>query len=444
MYGEGYSGFTAWAAAKRLPAALKAIATSAASAPGVDAPMAGSIFQNSAYRWVLYVTDRNPADQNEFYDDSLWHTLNEKWYASGRRYRDLGRIYGKPDPIFIRWLNHPSYDRFWQEMIPYQEQFAKINIPVLTLSGYYAGSEPGALYYYMEHHRFNPHADHTLLIGPYDDAVMQRGPLATLQAYTVDAAALIDMRELRYQWFDHVLGGSAAPPLLSAPVNYEVMGANEWRHAASIDAMATGTLRFYLDPAASGEVHHLSQHKISKPSFVHQTVSLRNRKDAAWMPSLDLISKMLATHNQVLYESDPLPKPIELDGLFSARLDFSVNKMDVDLNILLYEHQANGDYVRLFSPTDEIRASYSRDRAHRHLLKAGERQALNFRGERLTSRLLQPGSRVVMILGIGKRPDRELNYGTGNDVSEESIADGAPAIKVRWFSDSYVDLPVRR
>ena len=53
MYGDGYSGFTAWAAAKRLPPALKAIATSAATAPGIDVPMAGSIFQNSAYRWSL-------------------------------------------------------------------------------------------------------------------------------------------------------------------------------------------------------------------------------------------------------------------------------------------------------------------------------------------------------------------------------------------------------
>jgi putative CocE/NonD family hydrolase len=443
MYGEGYSGFTAWAAAKHPPAALKAIATSAASAPGVDVPMTGNIFQNSAYRWSLYVTDKKPADEKAFYDDALWHTLNERWYASGRRYRDLGRIHGKPDPIFIRWLNHPSYDQFWQEMIPFQEQFAKINISALTISGYYAGSQPGALYYFMQHHRYNPHADHTLLIGPYDDAVMQRGPLATLQAYTVDSAALIDMHELRYQWFDHVLGGGATPPLLSEPVNYEVMGANEWHHAASIDAMATGTIRFYLDPAST-EVHHLSQHKSPRPSFVRQTVSLRSRKDAAWLPSLDLISKTIAPHNHVLYESDPLPKSIEVNGPFSARLDFSVNKMDVDLNIILYEHQANGDYVRLFSPTEEIRASYARDRVHRHLLKAGERQALNFQGERMTSRLLQPGSRIVMILGISKRPDREINYGTGNDVSEESLADGAPAIKVRWFNDSYIDLPVRR
>jgi hypothetical protein len=78
------------------------------------------------------------------------------------------------------------------------------------------------------------------------------------------------------------------------------------------------------------------------------------------------------------------------------------------------------------------------------LLEAGERQTLNFRSERMTSRLLQPGSRIVMILGISKRPDREINYGTGNDVSEESLADGASAIKVRWFSDSYIELPVRR
>ncbi len=444
MYGEGYSGFTAWAAAKHAPPALKAIATSAASAPGVDVPMAGNIFQNSAYRWSLYVTDKKPADEKDFYDDSLWHMLNEKWYASGRRYRDLGRVHGKPNPLFIRWLNHPSYDGFWQEMIPFQQQFAKIDIPALTFSGYYAGSEPGALYYFMQHHRYNPHADHTLLIGPYDDAVMQRGPLAMLQAYAVDSAALIDLRELRYQWFDHVLGGAAKPPLLAEQVNYQVMGTNEWRHAASIDAMATDSIRFYLDPGTSADVHHLSQQKVPRAAFVHQSVSLRSRKDAAWQPSLDLISKIIAPHNHVLYESDPLPKPLELSGLFSARLDFTVNKMDVDLNIILYEHQANGAYVRLFSPTDEIRASYARDHVHRHLLKAGERQSVDFQGERMTSRLLQAGSRIVMILGISKRPDREINYGTGNDVSEESLADGAPPIKVRWFGDSYIDLPVRR
>jgi hypothetical protein len=444
MYGDAYSGFTSWAAAKRLPPALKAIATSAAVAPGVSVPMSGNVFQNSAFRWSSYVTNTKPSDESNYYDDDLWHALDRKWYTSGERYRNLGQLYGKPDPIFLRWLNHPSYDRYWQAMVPYQEEFAHINIPVLTITGYYSGSEPGPLYYFTQHYRYNPHADHTLLIGPYDDAVMQRGPLAVLQGYELDPAALVDLRELRYQWFDHVLKGGAAPSLLKDRVNFEVMGANEWRHASAIDAMANKSLRFYLDAAASGEGRRLGQRKSSKAAFVRQTVKLADRGDAAWVPSLDLISRRLATRNHVMFVSDPLAKPIELNGLFSARLDFTVNKMDMDLNIMFYELTGGGDYIRLFSPTYEVRASYARDRVHRRLLKAGERQELSLRSERMTSRQLQAGSRLVLVLGINKRPDREINYGTGNDVSEESIADGRTPLKILWHNDSYIEIPVRR
>jgi hypothetical protein len=78
---------------------------------------------------------------------------------------------------------------------------------------------------------------------------------------------------------------------------------------------------------------------------------------------------------------------------------------------------------------------------HRHLLKAGERQSLSFKGQRLMSRQLQAGSRLVLVIGVNKRPDREINYGTGKDVSEESVVDGKPALKIKWFSDSYIDMP---
>jgi len=444
MYGNGYSGFAAWAAAKRLPPALKAIATSSASAPGIDVPMGGHIFQNSAYRWSSYVTNTKEADARGYYDDAVWRALDQKWYRSGRRYRDLGRLHGKPDPIFIRWLNHPSYDRFWQRMIPYREQFAHINIPVLTTTGYYAGGEPGALYYFTQHYRYNPHADHTLLIGPYDDTVMQRGPAATLQSYEVDSAALIDLRELRYQWFDHVLRGGALPPQLKDRVNYEVMGANEWHHAASLDAMATGSLKFYLDGSGSDDRHRLNPLKSAHPTTWRQTVSLTDRTDFAWTEPADFTSRNLATHNAVMFVSDPLTKSTEFNGVFSGKLDFTVNKMDMDLNVCMYELLPSGDYIYLFNPTYEFRASYVKDRVNRHLLKAGERQELTFKSERMTSRRFQQGSRLVMILGVNKRPDREINYGTGDDVSEDSIADGKVPIKIRWHGDSYIEFPVRQ
>jgi putative CocE/NonD family hydrolase len=444
MYGDAFSGYAPWAAAKRLPKALKAIATSAPMVPGIDFPMEGNIFQNAAYGWSLEMTDPDRADEPDSADAPAWRELNEKWYRSGRRYRDLGRLYGKHNPVFIRWLNHPSYDAYWQNYLPDRKQFAHLDIPVLTMTGYYAAGEPGDLYLYAQHHRYNPHANHTLLIGPYDENLIRAGASASLRDYQVDAAALVDFRELRYQWFDHIFKDAALPALLSDSVNYEVMGANEWRHAASLDAMADGTLRFYLDTAGSSADRHLSLRKKTNDAFVPQNANLVDRRDAAWTPPTDLISKSLAPRFGTIFVSDPLLKSCVFGGLFSGRLDFQVNRMDLDLNITLYELLPSGDYIRLFSPTSEMRASYAQDRAHRHLLKAGERQKLAFKSERITSRQLQPGSRIAMVLSVSKRPDREINYGTGGDVSEESIADGKIPIKIRWYSDSYIDIPIRK
>jgi uncharacterized protein len=445
MYGEGYSGFTAWAAAARMPPALRAIAVSDPAAPGIDAPMSGGIFQNSGYRWSLEVTNTKQALDPTFDDDAIWRALDEKWYRSGRRYRDLGSIYGKPNPIFIRWLNHPSYDRFWQTMIPYRQQFSRINFPVLTMTGYFAAAEPAALYYFTEHHRYNPRADHTLLIGPYDEDAMQRGASDSVRGYEVDAAALVDLRELRYQWLDHALKGGATPAQLADRVNFEVMGANEWRHVASIQAMADASLKFYLSAGAADAAagRRLIRRKNPKPATVNQTVSLTDRGDAGWLPPTDLITRSLVTHNSVTFVSGPLKKPVDFNGLLSGRLDFAVNKMDMDINIAAYALTAAGDYVRLFNPADELRLSYALDRTHRHLLKAGERQTLALVGERMTSRRLEAGSRLVIVLRVSKRPDREINYGTGNDVSEESIDDGKTPIEVRWYNDSYIEIPVR-
>lgn len=442
MYGEGYSGYLPWAAAKHLPHALKAIATAASVAPGINFPMEGNIPKNSAYGWSLQADGPVAAEKNE--DESAqWRSLDEKWYRSARRYRDMGRIFGKSNPFFIRWQNHPSYDGYWQKMVPYREEFAHVTIPVLIMTGYFAASEPGDLYFFSQHHRFNPRADDTLLIGPYDDAMLQQGPTASLHGYKVDPVALVDFSELRYQWFDHVFKGSPAPALLAKGVNFQVMAANEWQSAASIDAMAGKSLRFYLDGIPVGSTHRLSLHKKPNDAFVEQKVGFLDRSDAGWMPPSDFISRGLAPRHGTIFISEPLNTATEFSGLVSGRLDFTINKMDVDLNITMYELLASGDYVRLFSPTNEFRASYAQDRAHRHLLKAGERQQLAFKTERISSRQLQAGSRLVMVLGINNRPDREINYGTGGDVSEETIADGRIPLKIRWYSDSYIDIPVR-
>jgi putative CocE/NonD family hydrolase len=442
MYGSSYSGFTQWAAATRLPPALRAIAASSPNAPGIDFPMRGNIFRNSAYRWAYNVTNRKGWDDT--YNDQRWLALERKWYESGKSYFEFDHTEDRPNLYFHRWLHHPSYDGFWQRLVPDARQMARIDIPILTTAGYYGGDVPGALYYFAQHQAHNPHADQTLLIGPYDDGAMQRSPLTVLRGYPLDEAAMIDLRELRYQWFDSVFKGAPRPALLSDRINYELMGANEWRHAASLASMADTQRRYYLDAAPSGDGHALLPQKRSDTSFVRQTVSFADRSDSSWQPPYNLLDPVLRLHNAVKFISEPLAQPLDIGGQISGRLDFTPNHLDADLTFAVYEALPDGQYLALYDPVYAFRASYAGDRVHRHLLKAGERQQLRFTVERLTSRRLQAGSRIVVLLGINKTPEQQINYGGGDDVSAESLEDYPGPLAIRWYSDSYIELPVQK
>ena len=358
MYGGGYSGFTQWAAAKRLPAALKAIAASSPNAPGVDFPMRGGIFRNSAYRWAYNVTNKKGWDDT--YNDKRWRSLEETWYQSGKSYFEFDHTEEKPNLYFHTWLHHPSYDGFWRRLIPDAAELSRINIPVLTAVGYYGGDLPGALYYFAQHRHSNPQADHTLLVGPYDDGAMQSGPVSVLRGYPVDQAALINLRELRYEWFDSVFKGTPRPALLSDRVNFEVMGANEWHHAASLDEMADSRQRYFLGTAESGDGHVLSRQQPSKATFVRQAINFADRSDASWRPPFNIVGNDLPLHNSLKFISEPLSEAMDISGSISGRLDLTVNRMDVDLTVALYELSPNGEYLALYDPVYAFRASYAR------------------------------------------------------------------------------------
>ncbi|MFA5941906.1 MAG: CocE/NonD family hydrolase [Sinimarinibacterium sp.] len=442
MYGSDYSGFAAWAAAKHPPGALKAIATSNPIAPGIDFPTTGRIYRNSAYRWATNHT--HGVDEAGVEDPAFWRALDLSWYRSGRDYRALDSLAKRPNSVFRLWLGHPSYDRYWQKMVPFDKEFARIDIPVLTIAGYYADNGAGSLYYFTQHSRHRANADDTLLIGPYDDAALRSNPSEILRNHAIDPGARIDLQALRFQWFDHVFRSGEKPALLQGRVNYQVMGADRWAHAPSLEAIANARLRFYLAATKPGGRQRLAPAPPSDGSYVEQTVNFAGRGDAdRWQSQTDIVRSQPAARHGVVFVSAPLEHATEISGPLSLRLDFLVNKMDVDLYVAAYEQRPDGSYLLLSDPYEQ-RASYARDRKHRHLLKAGKRQQLTLTSTRMMSRRLEAGARLVLVLGINKRPDRELNYGTGKDVSVESIADAGHPLKLRWYGDSYVEIPLRQ
>jgi len=356
-------------------------------------------------------------------------------------YRELDSIDGVANPLHRRWLEHPAYDRYWQAMIPYQQEFSVVNIPILSTTGYFDGAQVGALYYFQQHTHYLPNADHTLLIGPYNHFAMQAGVPANESGYTVEEVAKLDLAALRLQWLDHQFKGAPKPAILKDKVNYQVMGANIWKHAPSLAAMQSAHADYYLGkPVQQNTSYSLLQKPDVKQPPLKLTVDMSKRDDVNQQESLPRVSKTLNSRNALVFVSDVLPQAAEISGLFAGRLDFIVNKKDVDLNVMLFEQMPTGDYFELSSYLG--RASYAKDRSKRQLLQAGKRQTVNFTAKRITSRQMQSGSKIVIVVGIPKQADLQINYGTGKDVSDETIADAGAPIQLQLLNTSYIRIPL--
>ncbi|HEV7593489.1 MAG TPA: CocE/NonD family hydrolase [Gemmatimonadaceae bacterium] len=456
MFGGSYDGFAQWAALKHHPSALKAIMPSVTADPGLGFPMEGGVFMNYSYPYPFYVTNVKGLDANTYYDSQRWNRLNREWYIGGRAYAALDSIDGTPNPIFDKWLAHPAYDEYWQAMSPYGKEFATITIPVLTTTGYYDSGQEGALYYFTEHYKHNSAANHYLVIGPYDHVRGQRGTisplgarLTSLRGYTLDSVAQIEIPGLlRYEWFDYVFKGGTKPVLLEDRVNYQVMGANVWKHASSVDAMGPEKLRLYLSAERSGTGYRMTPRQPSVSAAVTHAVNLADRSDVD-QPIVDqaldgwnIIDDSPHIGNAISFATDPFAAPIEVSGRFSGRLDFITNKKDFDVSVTLFELTPKGQYFQLSYCW--LRASYGKDRSHRHLLTPGKKEQLTFESGRLTSRQFEPGSRLVVVLGVIKQPGEQINYGTGRDVSQERIADAKEPLHIEWLNQSFVTVPVGR
>ena len=129
-----------------------------------------------------------------------------------------------------------------------------------------------------------------------------------------------------------------------------------------------------------------------------------------------------------------------MNGSFCGKLIFTINKKDFDPMLCLYEKKSDGTYVYLSNFM--CRASMNADRTKRNLLTPGKTYDVIINNSFMISRKIEQGSKLVLLLGIVKSPLWEINYGTGGDVSRESIKDANEPLKINWSSESYIEVPV--
>ncbi|MPS72305.1 MAG: CocE/NonD family hydrolase [Chryseobacterium sp.] len=440
MYGGSYNGFTQWAAAKKLHPALKTIVPYVANRPGMGLPMENNIFINPNYEWSFYVGNNKYLDNKTGDDRQRFRNTMFKWWETGAAYNKMDSIDGTPNRLFQRWISHPAFDTYWQNMAPYKKDFARISIPVLAFDGYYNDSQNSGIYYLRELNKYSPQTPAYLVIGPYGHFGTQMGGQEIINGYTVSKNALFPIKEYTYQWMDHILKGAEKPAFLKDKINYQVMGTDEWRSAASLEAMHNSYLKLYLsDSEVSDKEYLLSSNKPRPNKYLVQKVDLADRTTSNNDYYPDPIIRESVSGNGYVFISEPLDAML-VNGSFLGNIKLSINKKDVDLGVTLYELTPEGKYFHLSYYIG--RASYAKDNTKRQLLTPGKKETITFENTHLISKQLQKGSRLVIVLNVNKNPFSELNYGSGKTVTAETIADAKEPLIIQWFNDSFVEIPV--
>jgi putative CocE/NonD family hydrolase len=442
MFGGSYNGFTQWASMKlNVHPALKTIVPMVAIAPGIDYPMENNVLHNYSYSWNFYVTNNKFLDINASNDYNRWNTLKNTWYKTGAAFNKLDSLDGQVNTLWNTYMQHPSYDEYWQKMIPYKEEFAKIDIPILTITGYYDDSQRGAMYYFNEHHKYAKNPNHYLLVGPYDHWTAQTKPEESLRQYKLDKAALINIEEdVIYQWFNYILNGKEKPSILKDKVNFQVMDTNTWMHTPNLSAMTNDTLTFHLSATKTNDFYALKSE--ANASKVEMTVDFKDRKsmtNTEYYP-WPLERESINLKDGLVFKSETLNEAVNINGSFFGNLELAINKKDVDYSVIVYQLTPEETYFHLSYVIG--RASYSKDREQRHLLTPNEFTQIPFHNSKLISKKIEKGSRIVVVLNVNKNNNAQINYGTGKDVNKETIKDAEIPLKIIFTSNSSISLPV--
>jgi uncharacterized protein len=442
MWGGSYAGYDQWAAAKEFPPHLSTIVPAASPYAGVDFPMSGSVFFPYDMQWLTF-TGGHASQHTVFEDDPFWAAHYRRWFKSGKPFASLDTLLGNPSPIFQGWISHPHPDAYWDTYNPTAEQYAKLAIPILTITGSHDDDQPGALTHYreyMKHASPERRARHYLIIGPWDHAGT-RTPNTQFGGLTLGPASLLDLQKLHLEWYAWTMQDGPKPAFLRKPVAYYVMYADKWRYADTLEAVTGSTLALHLDSAANANdvlssgtlnvdsAHGRPDHYLYDPRDV-STADLEASVDPASLVDQRMIYALRG--KQLVYHSAPFDKDTEVSGVFTLSAWMAIDQPDTDFSVTIDEIREDGSSIRL--TTDNLRARYRESAREPKLISAKGPLQYEFAHFTFVSQEVKKGSRLRLIIGPINSIYREKNYNSGGAVRSESLADARP-VTVTLYHD---------
>jgi putative CocE/NonD family hydrolase len=455
MWGGSYGGYVQWMALREAPPHLKTIVPTASAYAGVDFPFIKNIFSPFEMQWLTYTSGvtRNMTLMN---DAEFWKLKFEELYFGHLPFRVLDRIVGNTSTYFQTWIQHPHPDEYWDRMTYTPEKLDQIQVPILTITGYYDDDQQGAMEYYRQHMRSNSKSkdDHYLVIGPWDHAGT-REPKLEFGGLMFASQSVLDLNALHTSWYDWTLKGKDKPAFLQKRVAYYVMGEEKWKYADSLEAIpATPEKLFLSSSSGAGDVFHSGSLQHDFPTgnpFDRYTYDPLDTRYGTLESKLTGVSFTDQTHdlnlfgNGLVYHTPPLEADIEITGWVSLHAWIELDVPDTDFMVILSEVLPDGRAIRLTQ--DLLRARYRQSNREENLATTGEINLYTFSGFTFFSRRITRGSRLRLSIRCPNSIYLQKNYNSGGVVADESATVARTAHVTLYHNEkhaSYLELPVVR
>jgi len=436
MWGGSYAGFDQWTVLKEFPPHLATIVPAAAAHPGVDFPFGYNIFAPYDVQWLSF-TSGATSNGSLFGTSSFWGAKSREMYMAHSAFQDYDKLVGNPLPVFQKWLKHPTPDAYYDTMVPSPEQYKRISVPILTITGDYDGDQAGAFTFYKRHMQFGTaeaKANHYLIIGPWDHAGT-RTPRAEIGGLKFGEASVLDLNKLHTEWYNWAMKGGPKPEFLKKRVAYYVVGAEEWKYADSLESIANGKKTMYLRSAGeandvfhSGSLSDTQTAGAASDSWKYDPLDTRpaaselDDEPAAYTTQRGMIDLY---GNGAIYHTEAFAEPTEISGFPKLTLWLSMDVPDTDLAAALYEILPDGSAVQLSSSV--MRARYRESLRAEKPVPLGKLEKYVFEQFNFFSRRIGKGSRLRLLINCPNSPSLEKNYNSGGVVAAETGKDARTA-----------------
>jgi uncharacterized protein len=438
MWGGSYAGYDQWTTLKEFPPHLATIVPAAAAHPGVDFPFQYNIFAPYDMQWITFTTGVT-GNEKLFGDSAFWGAKAREYYDEHLAFNTYDRIVGNPSAVFQKWVQNPVPDAYYDAMVPTPEDYKRIQIPILTITGDYDGDQPGAFTYYKRDMKYGtPEAKekHFLIIGPWDHAGT-RTPKRDVGGLKFGEASVLDLNKLHTEWYDWTMKDGKRPEFLKKRLAYYVVGAGaeNWKYADTLESISDETRTLYLESNGkagsvfeSGWLADKAGSGAASDKWTYDPLDTRSGDAESDDGAGYIVSQhavMNTYGNGAIYHSEPLGEATEVSGFLKLNVWLAMDVPDTDLEADVYEILPSGDSVFLTGAT--MRARYRESLREEKLVTPGKLENYVFDNFTFFSRRVAKGSRLRLFVHCPNTTGAEKNYNSGGVVALETAKDARTA-----------------